>query len=50
MSPGLEVDHCAGVLLGELHHVLLDELAYLKEHQLDLPCNFIINPIYVLNK
>ena len=28
MTPGLEVDHCAGVLLGELDHVLLYELSH----------------------
>ena len=26
MTPGFEVHHAAGVGLGELHHVLLDEL------------------------
>ena len=28
MTPGLEVDHGAGVLLGELDHVLLYELSH----------------------
>ena len=29
MPPGFKVDHKGRIVLGELHHVLLDELAHL---------------------